>query len=234
MSKYEMMSLILNSVLLIIGAIGLYQLSIGVKQLNLSKKDLFIRNRRESIILTTNLSEKFKQVLDDINDVYSNGSNQIELRKHTDIIAKHSYPLDRDLLCKDYLEKNIDLKKYYEILGKSKIRGEVTSIANQLEAISVSFVENTADIEVGYITFGKGFCNTVELCLPYILSSRCNGCGKCKGQERAFHYFYLIELYIIWKAKVFLDDTESEISSRTLKLNELKTKSAFQKSLGTD
>lgn len=230
MTIYEIITSTANIGILIVGVVGLNQLRIGLQQINISKEDIYIRNKRESITLTASLCEKFPVII--------NRCNEIEkIIKESDEnifkeVRKFKFPLDKKLLCEGYVKQNKVLSKYLLLIQKSNLAGETSKFVNDMEAFSIYFKENVADKEIGYITIGRSYCDVVEILLPLIMLSRCEGCQRCNDSNKKLYYDNILELYFTWKSRIELESNKDIIERNIITNESLINKSVFDTSIG--
>lgn len=231
---------VIKDVLIIgIASIGLIAILFAKKQLDLIKnqtketRDQFrIRNQRESISLAIELSEKFPNLI----------KLKDKLVKDNKVIFQNYYVLTGKYVENILLNKNccetIPNSSMIKILTLiNPIFPELLQISNELEAISLYFVNCVADEESVYSSLAPVFCHIFETVYPILIHQRCLGCGSCKSSKtKQKHEIFCnsFSLYKIWKSRLLKIKMEQDIDTFIDKHKELDTKSKPLKVLGNE
>lgn len=200
MTTFEKISIFFNIGSLILVGIGIYQL-------NLTKKDINLREKRESTLLAGSLCEKYQQVIKEHYEFESN-LRQSMGKKDLDELENHKYPLNKKLLCNNYLKKNENLNNIFEkefVKNNRTNFNLIINFLNQLELIAIYFNEGIASKKVAFYVMGNSYCSIIEFFMPIILFFRCTDCGGCTyGKNEIYSnidgYEPLLDLYIEWKS----------------------------------
>ena len=222
-----------------IAGAGLFAILFAKKQLDLIKnqtketRDQFrIRNQRESISLAIELSEKFPDLIKR-KDRLVKDNNSI-FQKYYGLTGKY---IENILTVKNCCE-TIPQETMIKILTSvNPIFPELLQISNELEAISLYFVNCVADEESVYPSLAPVFCHIFETVYPVLIHQRCLGCGTCnsaKTKQRHELFSNSFNLYKIWKSRLLKTKMEHDIDSFVDKHKELDSKSKPLKVLGNE
>lgn len=203
MTTFEIISIVFNIGSLILVGIGIYQL-------NLTKKDINLREKRESTLLAGSLCEKFLEITNEY-DVFESDLRKTMKEKGLYELKNHKYPLNKKQLCNNYLKKNKDLKSIFDFFFEEEYEknrsNQIIDFLNKLESIAIYFNEGIASKKVAFNIIGNSYCSTIELFMPAILYFRCTDCGDCAWSKKESdfkvdYYSGLLNLYIDWKSQI--------------------------------
>jgi hypothetical protein len=222
-----------------IAGAGLFAIFFAKKQLDLIKnqsketRDQFrIKNERESISLAIELSEKFPNIIKR-SDKLTNENPQI-FEKVQNLSSKFLGNILKSNNCRE----TISDKQFINIMSLLRpVRIELLQIANELEAISLYFVNGVADEEAVFPSLAPAFCYIIEIAYPILIRDRCISCGKCKSEiiDQRFELFSnSFKLYSIWKSRTLKSKAKHKIDTYIATQKELVSKSKPVKILGSE
>jgi len=222
-----------------IAGVGLTAIFFAKKQLDLIKnqtketRDQFrIKNERESISLAIELSEKFPDLINR-SDKLINDNHQI-----FEEVRSLSVKFLDNILRSNNCRETISDKQFIKIMSLLRpVKIELLQIANELEAISLYFVNGVADEEAVFPSLAFAFCYIIEISYPILIRDRCINCGKCNSKimDQRFELFSnSFKLYSIWKSRTLKSKAEHKINTFIATQKELDSKSKPVKVLGSD
>lgn len=175
--------------LVLIALFALTQISFLIDQLQISKADIEIRTKRESIILSLQVCENFeKNILPKLIKI----NKFMKDRK----IPKFNIETN-NLTQEDDLEKMENWLEKWFISIKS-ILPEVINIINDLESFSAYFLKGLADEETAFSLVSAKYCKSIEDLFFFIKYSKV----KNKNLDFPRKYNNILDLYELWVKKI--------------------------------
>jgi hypothetical protein len=220
MTDYELWNLIIKGCIFIISLIGLNQLWI-------TKKNFITRNKRESIILTGSLCEKFVEKIEQYSDYIDKLAENHNGLKALKLIDSIKYESNNNKICNGMFNESEKYRKIYKLINEDSLHNTYTFM-NYLEGFSLYFAQNVADEESAYYPLSKMYCEMVEHFMFLIHYCRCEGCGSCSKNEISHLYSNIVYLYSKWKAR----RSKQSIDGKLSKLMN-RSKSLVHRSKGT-
>ncbi|URN96221.1 MAG: hypothetical protein NAG76_08325 [Candidatus Pristimantibacillus lignocellulolyticus] len=133
----------------------------GLRQIKVSKNDIYIRSERESIILA---SEQVKEYLNSVMPLYNDTYEKME---------KYNFIIEEDHPVSDF-----KYETYIKTVSRSmvqtrkdeleKLYDEIIDYCNTLEAFSIYFTKKIANEEVAFSSIGVSFATAIRIYYPYI------------------------------------------------------------------
>jgi len=203
---FEFIYFLSGPLLVIIGCIGL-------TQLNIAKKDITLRCKREAATLATLQCQRYFAEIIPLNDEL-----YISLKKE-EIVLKQIKDIKefsrKALFCAMSKEQ---INKLITVAVKIEIADILSKDLNAMESFAVYFVKGVADEDIAFSSVGLTFCNSVERLYPFICILH--------GDSLPYYYHNIVMLYQIWssKAKKYnLENLSNEIKNKlkTMKVDKI-------------
>lgn len=201
----ELGSYVSGIILTIFGAIALWQLKLAkdslvtaknslklaADELEHAKSDLRLRVKREAIVLAAQQCEKFAE---HILPRYA-ASHQKIIENGNDL---YKWTVVNKLFDETTVQEIKQAKEWSDkISAQEETRAAVVRILNDHEAFAIYFAKGAADETVAFPSVGVVFCDTVEICAPFLIAIRKNEANVASGP-----FQNLIALYSTWSARI--------------------------------
>ena len=181
------------------------------------------RNDREAITIAIKLSEKFPDIMNTHSELISQSKGVLHGAK------KQLKPYIEDIInsntnCIEKISEKIAKRTYNSLIP---FINDMYTIANNLEALSMNFINNVADEKSVYPSIAPAFCDMFEDLYLVIILNRCMSCGNCdtqKTEHKYKFYTYSLSLYKIWKTRLLDDKLTYRMSTILNKKEELRKK----------
>lgn len=171
---------------------------IGLKQLELVKDDIKIRNKRASV-------EKSIEYLHWFATEFIPQISEIATKVEEKFNFKYTGPMNKqfifDVNCNP---NNVEIANFFKVCADSGVLG----LMNQLEYFSAALLSGLADEELAFNPLSDTYCRNVECYYIFI-------CGHRKDANSRF-YTNIIGLYDIWKGRL----NKMELENQKRKIDE--------------
>ena len=186
--------------LVVIALIGLRQLSIARKALDLSRREIEVRSRREAVVLAAEKAQACASSL------------LPELQANANLIGTTAKVKNWKLQDTDFTWASFDDPKGARAWADAVRSNEKAFLAalnslNSLEGLAVYFVQGAADERVAYQMLGAVFCDAVEDFAPSLVALRQRPAepGVASGP-----FENTIRLYRTWHLRAQQGDLEQQ------------------------
>jgi hypothetical protein len=198
----EQLSQIANIVLAIAALLALWQLRLAASQIKLSRSDIQLRSRRESIAIALDQCKRFAH----------------EIVPHTDLLNKEmmgrKYPLSANVdPTFPFIPKDADPLVVQIWVNEVELRVKIVQLLNELESFAMYFASELADESLAFTPTAATFCYTCEYYRFFI--------GFYRQPDKMKLYQNLVKLYSIWKPRVertVLEEQQKLLESKKQKL----------------
>ncbi len=167
--------------LVVIAAIGLYQLY-------LAKRDIQLRSQREAATLAAAEARHFNTRIIELTTQARSATFAEKIELYEGEVGDFSPDSVKDAALGRLWDDAHHQPKAAQALGV------INSLLNELEAFALYFTKGVADEEIAFVAVGRYFCDLVRRYYPVIAKSR------TEKQEDAFQP--IVDLYHIWHARV--------------------------------
>ena len=198
----EQLSSIANIVLALAALLALWQLRLAASQLRLSRSDIQLRSRRESIAIALDQCKRFAH----------------EIVPHTDTVYREmmarKYPISTDIdPTFPMISKEADPLGAQIWVNEIELRIKIVQMLNELESFAMYFASDLADESVAFTPTAVSFCQTCEYYRFFI--------GVYRQPDKMKLYQNLVKLYSIWRPRLertVLEEQAKLLESKKQKL----------------
>ncbi len=179
---------------------------VGILQLKMTKRAIFISSKREAASLSANQIEIYNNQIIPLQNILFNQEVKEKIERVDMIIGEFHIEAIKEKLGEKKTRKHV--------IERLQLVSPILSVINAMEAFSTYFVKGVADEEIAYSSVGRTFCESVED--YYFDIATCID----KGEENRFQN--IIELYKIWSARLKKEKLAKDKEAIIKKMNEIK------------